>query len=46
MALLGSLVKYVQSNEVVDWQEQSAMAEELSSLLQEKLALVRHMSDL
>jgi hypothetical protein len=38
--LLGSLVKYVQHNSVVDWQEQADMADELASLLKEKIDLV------
>lgn len=38
--LLGSLVKYVQHNSVADWQEQADMADELASLLKEKMDLV------
>lgn len=45
-SLLGALVKYVDTNSVADWREQADMAKELSSLLQEKLNLVRRFNDL
>lgn len=44
--LLGSLVKYVRTNEVAGWAEQADMADELAGLLQEKMHLVRSVANL
>jgi hypothetical protein len=44
--VLGSLVKYVRTNEVPGWGEQADMADELAGLLREKMNLVRSVAQL